>query len=80
LKHLFDLILATILIIVLSAPMFFIVFAIRQTSLDGLPQLISILRRSMTFAGLRPALYNQEDRITLRLDYELHKLLPGLTV
>ena len=79
-KHLFDLILATILIIVLSVPMFFIVFAIRQTSLDGLPQLISILRRSMTFAGPRPALYNQEDRITLRSDYELHKLLPGLTV
>jgi len=48
--------------------------------LDGLPQLISILRRSMTFAGPRPALYNQEDRITLRSDYELHKLLPGLTV
>jgi len=32
----------------------------------------------MSFAGPRHALYNQEDHITLRWDYELHKLLSGL--
>ena len=33
----------------------------------------------MSFVGPRPALYNQEDLITLRSENGLDKLLPGLT-
>ena len=134
-KRLFDLILATILIIVLSVLMLFIILAIRltskgpalywsdrvgfdnsiykmpkfrtmridtpqvathlmsnpdkflspigrflrQTSLDELPQLFSILKGHMSFIGPRPALFNQNDLIALRSENGLDKLLPGLT-
>ena len=33
----------------------------------------------MSFVGPRPALFNQEDLITLRTQYGLHVLMPGLT-
>ncbi len=33
----------------------------------------------MSFVGPRPALYNQQDLITLRTQHGIHVLLPGLT-
>ena len=52
---------------------------LRKSSLDELPQLWSILKGDMSFVGPRPALFNQYDLINLRTQYNVDKLLPGLT-
>ena len=52
---------------------------IRKNSLDELPQIWSIMKGDMSFIGPRPALYNQEDLINLRIEKGIHKLKPGVT-
>ena len=52
---------------------------IRKTSLDELPNLINIIKGEMVFVGPRPALYNQDDLMTLRVTTGVDKLKPGIT-
>lgn len=52
---------------------------IRKTSLDELPNLINILKGEMVFVGPRPALYNQDDLMILRVKNGVDKLKPGIT-
>ena len=52
---------------------------IRKTSLDELPNLINILKGEMVFVGPRPALYNQDDLMALRVAAGVDNLKPGIT-
>jgi O-antigen biosynthesis protein WbqP len=52
---------------------------LRKLSLDELPNLINIIKGEMLFVGPRPALYNQEDLMTLRVATGVDKLTPGIT-
>ena len=52
---------------------------LRKLSLDELPNLINIIKGQMVFVGPRPALYNQDDLMTLRVTAGVDKLKPGIT-
>ena len=52
---------------------------LRKLSLDELPNLINIIKGEMVFVGPRPALYNQDDLMILRVATGVDKLKPGIT-
>ena len=52
---------------------------LRKTSLDELPQIITIFTGKMSIIGPRPALWNQDDLIAERDKYGANDVRPGLT-
>jgi O-antigen biosynthesis protein WbqP len=52
---------------------------LRRLSFDELPNLINIVKGEMVFVGPRPALYNQDDLMALRIKAGVLELKPGIT-
>jgi O-antigen biosynthesis protein WbqP len=52
---------------------------LRKLSLDELPNIINIVKGEMVFVGPRPALYNQDDLMELRVKAGVDQLKPGIT-
>ena len=52
---------------------------LRKYSLDELPQLFNVLKSELTFIGPRPALHNQNDLKSLRIEKGVDSLIPGIT-
>ena len=52
---------------------------LRKTSLDELPQLISLMTGKMSLVGYRPSQKSEEELNTTRESFDLYQIRPGIT-